>query len=80
MARGNGSLGGVYVTSPRGARVTIHGSTILDNDGLSAGYDVITTGRAKLVDTVCGRGARVRESRTTPKTRTVIGSLGCQTD
>jgi hypothetical protein len=80
VARGNGGLGGVYVTTPRGGTVKIRSSTILDNDGLFAGYDVITTGRAKLVATVCGRGARVRESRTSPKARTVIGSLGCQDD
>jgi hypothetical protein len=58
VARGNGRLGGVYVTTPRGGRVKIRGSTILDNNGLSVGYDVVTTGRVKLVDTVCGRGAR----------------------
>lgn len=76
----NGGLGGVYVTTPRGGRVKITGSTILRNNGLAEGYDLITTGRAKLVNTVCGRGARVRESRTSPKTRTIIGRLGCQDD
>ena len=76
----NGGLGGVYATAARGARVTIKDSTILGNDGLAEGYDIVTTGRAKLVNTICGRGARVRESRTSPETRTVIGRLGCRDD
>ena len=76
----NGGLGGVYVTAARGARVTIKDSTVIRNNGLAEGYDIVTTGRAKLVNTVCGRGARVRESRSGPKTRTVIGRLGCQDD
>src|SRR6185503_7036816 len=76
----NGGMGGVWVSKPRGGKVRIASSTILRNDGLGLGYDVITTGRAKLVDTVCGRGARIRESPDDSDTRTIIGGLGCRDD
>jgi hypothetical protein len=76
----NGGMGGVWVSRPRGGRVRIADSTILGNDGLGQGYDVITTGRARFVDTVCGRGARIRESPDGSDTRTIVGALGCRDD
>jgi hypothetical protein len=76
----NGGMGGVYASKPRGGRIRITDSTILRNDGLGQGYDVITTGRAKFVDTICGRGARIRESPDDSDTRTIVGELGCRDD
>lgn len=81
-ASGNGNLGGLRILTFRGGgRSRVVDSTILDNDGLGEGYDVLTSvRRLKLVNSVCGRGARIRVSRTTPKIVTVIRRLGCRDD
>jgi hypothetical protein len=52
----------------------------VDNDGLGGGFDVLTNGRATLVDTICGRGARLRVKQRPPYTTTVVRRLGCTDD
>lgn len=78
-AIGNGSRGGVYATLPREARLRLIDSTITGNNGLEAGFDVLSTGRVTLRNTTCGRGARVRE-HVREETTTVIGRLRCAGD
>ncbi len=81
-AIGNGTYGGAYVLPPRPGRpARLVDSTITDNDGLGAGFDVLSTGAVRLVRTTCGRGARVRfTSDGGVETTTVVGRLGCARD
>jgi len=60
--------------------VRLTDSTVVDNDGLGGGFDVLTNGRATLVDTVCGRGTRLRVKLHPPYTTTMVGGLGCSGD
>jgi hypothetical protein len=78
-AVGNGTRGGVYATLPRHARLRLIDSTIIGNNGLEAGFDVLSTGQVELRNTTCGRGARVRE-HLREETTTVIGHLRCGSD
>ncbi len=83
IAVGNGEGGGLYVLMAGRSRrrlVRLTDSTVVDNDGLGGGFDVLTNGRATLVDTVCGRGARLRVKLRPPYTTTLAGRLGCSDD
>ena len=63
-ATGNGAFGGVFTAPFRRSDVTrLIDSTITGNDGLGQGYDVLSTGRLRLINTTCGRGARIRWRR-----------------
>ena len=57
-------------------------STIVSNNGLGEGYDVLTILRGlRLIDTVCGRGALIRVSRRTlPEVTTIVRPLDCRED
>jgi hypothetical protein len=82
-AVGNGEGGGLYVLMAGRSRrrlVRLIDSTVVDNDGLGGGFDALTNGRATLVDTVCGRGARLRVKQRPPYTTTVVRRLGCTDD
>ena len=77
----NGTHGGVFLAKSRRPRPLIVDSAIVDNAGLDAGYDVLTMRpTVKLVDSICHRGAIVRESQTPPTSITVIRPLGCRDD
>jgi hypothetical protein len=78
-AVGNGGLGGGVYLGTRGRGQARIVDTILGNDGLGEGYDVLTILRGlKLIDTVCGRGALIRVSRRTlPEVTRIIRPLGC---
>jgi hypothetical protein len=53
-------------------------STITGNDGLGQGFDVLATGRIRLRNTTCGRGARIRERRADGvETTTIIRPVRC---
>ena len=70
-ATGNGSQGGViYGSGP------IVGSTVTGNDGLGQGYDIISQKRVRLLNTVCGKSAKL-DALIPPN---VIGSFGCAND
>ena len=73
-AVGNGGSGVSWTR-----RLRIVDSTITGNDGLDAGFDVLTTGTVKLVNSTCERGARIRSDYVT-HTSTVIGRLSCASD
>jgi hypothetical protein len=80
-AIGNGPLGGLYANGPRGRLVRLVDSTVTGNNGLDAGFDVLSTGPVKLRNTACGRGARIRETfRGGAGTTIVIGRLRCSND
>ena len=79
-AVGNGPLGGVYALPPRRGRpMRLVDSTVIGNNGLGRGFDVLSEGSVKLLNTTCGRGARVRSRRSQNggETRTVIRGLRC---
>ena len=80
-AIGNGSYGGLYANGPRGRLVRLVDSTVTGNNGLGAGFDVLSTGPVRLRNTVCGQGARIRETfRDGAGTTIVIGRLRCGND
>jgi hypothetical protein len=76
----NGRFGGVAFFPPsRLAKPRLVASTIIDNDGLGEGFDVLARRPGvRLVDSLCGRGAKVQGPRTSDLT--VIGPLGCADD
>jgi hypothetical protein len=77
-AVGNGSGGGLYANAFRRQTVRLVDSTITGNNGLDAGFDVLSTGPVKLRNTTCGKGARIRETLAGgAETTTVIARLRC---
>jgi hypothetical protein len=59
-------------------RTRVVDSTLIGNDDPTAGFDVTTGGRLRLVRTICGRGARIRTTRRRGiETTTVLGPLPC---
>jgi hypothetical protein len=72
-ATGNGVAGGVYAVSFGQKRaLRLVDSTIIGNDGLGRGFDVLATLRVRLRNTTCGRGARIRVTRYRGDTTTTI--------
>src|SRR5262249_43902941 len=74
-AIGNGQFGGLASLNGRG-RAVLTDSTLTGNDGLGQGYDIVRQGRVRLVNTVCGKSARMDFSIPNQ----VVGSYGCAND
>jgi hypothetical protein len=72
----NAGHGGIYTDVGRKAVTRLVDSDVSGNDGLGLGYDVLSTGRLRLVRTTCGRAARVRGSLMA-ETPTVVRQVRC---
>jgi hypothetical protein len=70
----------MYSSNPPGRLLRLIDSTVTGNDGLGAGFDVLSTGPVTLRRTTCGRGARVRETPVGLQPPTVVRRLGCTDD